>query len=790
MMNHISRFFSCMALLALFVATVVSQPSESILTGGLRGQVLAKETNQPLVGANIVVVGTRFGTSTNEAGGFVIPNLPVGTYTVQITMLGYAEASYTVTVRDGEVASLDVVLTARPVDLPLVEIVGLHPAVIMNIPGSANVLSRRTLETSRPFTVNEAIRKLPGVNVRDEEGFGLRPNISIRGLNPTRTTKVTLLEDGVPLAYAPYGDNASYFHPPIDRFERIELLKGAGQILFGPQTIGGIINYITPAPPDALGGFASVTIGTRDHFHGKVRLGSHRMMLDYTRKQGDGARDNTHSQLNDLNFKAVVGMGGSQALTLRANVFTEKSIVTYSGLTEAEFRNFGPRYNPFKNDRFDIKRYGTSATHNLQLSENALLTTNLYYSHFDRDWWRQSSTTTDAQGGAAGTRFRDARLAGRQVNPDTLNSNQGRLRKYTTWGIEPRLKFLHSAFGVSGKLQVGVKAHFENQDRKQINGVAPTARTGAVVEDNLRETKAYSAFLVHRFLLGDWSVTPGLRYEHIVSSRTNQLPGGLAGSDKLGKWVPSLGATWNPATTLTVFAGVHRGFAPPRTEDIIALVGTATDVDAEESTNWELGARMQPTEGSLVQVTLFRNDFKRLIAVGSIAAGTTPLAQGEALFQGVELSGHYSLESGLFFNGAYTWLPDAEQITPFHQVVGGAVIAGSAAGNRHPYTPKHLLTAAAGYRVGGFDAQLEGVHVSEQFADFANTITPTTDGQRGKLQAYTIWNVALNYHLELAQTTFFITVKNLADKTYIVDRTRGIQVGSPRLMHVGAKYAF
>jgi Fe(3+) dicitrate transport protein len=788
-MKFTRQFLSCMALLALYVTSLVSQPSESILTGGLRGQVLVKESNQPLVGANIVVVGTRFGASTNEAGLFVIPDLPVGTYTVRISMLGYAEAAVSVAVRSGETSVVDVALVPRPLDLPEVVVIG-RAENLTAIPGSAHVLSRNTLEIGRPFTVNEAVRKLPGVNVRDEEGFGLRPNISVRGLNPTRTTKVTLLEDGVPLAYAPYGDNASYYHPPIDRFERIELLKGAGQILFGPQTIGGIINYITPTPQDMLGGFASITGGNRGYFDGKVRLVGYRMMLDYTRKQGEGARDNINSQLNDLNFKAVVGLGRSQALTLRANVFTENSIVTYSGLTEAEFRNFGPRYNPFKNDRFDIKRYGASATHNLQLSEKALLTTNVYISYFDRDWWRQSSTTTDAQGGAAGTRFRDARLAGRQVNPDTLSSVQGRLRKYTTWGVEPRLKFLHSAFGVTGELQVGVKAHFEDQNRKQINGTTPTARTGTAVEDNLRETKAYSIFLVNRFLLGAWSVTPGLRYEHIGSSRTNHLPGGRVGSDDLSKWIPSFGVTWNPTKTLTVFAGVHRGFAPPRTEDIITLVGTATDVEAEESTNWELGARLQPTADDVVQITLFRNDFNRLIAVGSIAAGATPLAQGEALFQGVEISGRYGLAIGLYFVGAYTWLPDAKQTTPFHQVAGGAIVAGSAAGNRQPYAPKHMLTAAAGYTAGGFNAQLEAVHISEQFADFANTLTPTADGQRGTIKPYTIWNAALNYNLEPLSTTLFFTVKNIANKTYIVDRTRGIQVGSPRLVQFGLQWKF
>ncbi len=97
--------------------------------------------------------------------------------------------------------------------LPRIDVIGIKD-YLTGIPGSADVIDRETLERSRVFTVNEALRKVPGVNVRDEEGLGLRPNIGIRGLNPTRSTKVTLMEDGVPLAYAPYGDNASYYHPP------------------------------------------------------------------------------------------------------------------------------------------------------------------------------------------------------------------------------------------------------------------------------------------------------------------------------------------------------------------------------------------------------------------------------------------------------------------------------------------------------------------------------------------------------------------------------------------------
>lgn len=648
-----------------------------------------------------------------------------------------------------------------------------------SIAGSGHILGRKDLESARVFTVNEALRKVAGVNVRDEEGFGLRPNIAMRGLNPTRSTKITLLEDGLPLAYAPYGDNASYYHPMVDRYERIEVLKGASSLFFGPQTVGGIVNYITPPPRREFGGSVQGTLGNRDYVNGKVNVGGGGFNLDYSHKQGDGARDNLNHKLNDLNLKYASMIGDRNAITLRANYYTEDSTLTYSGLTQAEFERQGARYNPFKNDKFDAKRTGLSATHDFLINDKATLTTSLYYSKFDRDWWRQASNSQDGQCGAA---FNNARLAGNVVNPDACNSTQGRLRNYETWGIEPRLTVAHAG----GEFQAGIKAHFEEQNRRQVNATTPTVRTGALVENNLRKTSAYSAFVANRFDLGPFSLTPIARYESISADRTNLL-NGQTGSTTVSAFTPGLGATWNPSSALTVFGSVHKGFAPPRVEDLIGGTGTVTDVDAEKSTNFELGFRARPDAATSVQAAYFRNDYSNLIAVGSIAGGSTPLSQGKALFEGLEFAASTEFRSGVFARAAYTWLPTAEQTEAFRNVATRALVGVQ--GKRQAYAPEHTLTAALGYQTGVFRGEVEAQHVGSQYSDFANTEAPSADGQTGKLTAYTVWNAAVNYRIDKSLTAF-ATAKNLTDKTYIVDRTRGIQVGMPRLVQIGLKYAF
>lgn len=672
------------------------------------------------------------------------------------------------------------------VRLPRIDVIGSKAEMFRNS-STSNIIDEEEMQSSHVMTINEVLRKVPGVVARDEEGFGIRPNISIRGLNPTRSTKVMLLEDGIPLAYAPYGDNASYSYPSIDRFSRIEVQKGANQVKFGPQTIGGVINHITPDAPDKFGGFASLSAGNRDYVHGRFNVGGNGMLLDYTHKSGQGNRDNTNLNIDDLNFKITRALNDAHAVTFRANYFSENSQVGYSGLTAAEFRNFGAEYYPYENDSFDTVRIGASLTHDWQISDKAILITNYYYLYFDRDWWRSSSNSNDNLGLAANhpcTTLRDNRVAGRAVNPNDCQANQGRLRTYNTYGVEPRLSVDHSL----GLLEVGARAHFEEQDRRQVNGATPTARSGALVEDNFRATNAYSGFISNRFDLGKFSITPVIRYEHIENERENIL-NGQRNDVNMSEWVPGISAAYMPNNQYTYFAGVHRGFAPPRTEDLIVGNGSQ-DVDAERSTNYELGMRARPTKALSIETTAFYNDFDNLIAVGSVAANLPGLSQGRAKFGGLELMGNYDFDNGIYSRAAYTWLPIAEQSSPFRRVDNNVAIGGSASGNRQAYAPEHTLTAAFGYRKGNWDAMLEAVHVGEQFADFAETRAQNATGINGQIKSFTIFNAAINYKMPQHRTTLFLVGKNIFDREYIVDRTRGILVGMPALVHVGARYDF
>jgi Fe(3+) dicitrate transport protein len=779
-------------LLALAVATPALAAAQ---VGGL-----VRDTSGAAVpGATVTLrrpaVAFERQTVTDATGRFSFEAVPPGDYEIAAQLDGFNVSRLGLRVADAPLA-VDLVLEpgsfAEEVTVMGTRLAG-SEEMLRRIPGSVDILERTTLGGSAVMTTSEALRKVPGLNLRDEEGLGLRPNIGVRGLNPTRATKVLLLEDGLPLTYAPYGDNASYYHPPIERFERVEVVKGSGQIAYGPSTIGGVINYLTPDPPARRSVAAQLVGGSRAYLNGHLTFGDtwagHGLLLDAMRKQSDGARENIHSDLTDLTVKYARQLSPRHHLTVKGNYYGERSQVTYSGLRQAEYEA-DPRQNPFANDRFTGDRAGASAVHRVVLGDRAVWSTTGYLATFSRDWWRQSSNSNQRPNDAADP------ACGGMANLNTTCGNEGRLRDYLTTGVESRMRVTHRLFG-AGETDLGVRLHVEDQRRKQVNGDTPTARSGRLVEDNLRGATAVSGFVQHRLLFGRWTVTPGLRAEWMSYSRTNRLAG-ARGRTELAELVPGVGVAFAASPQTTLFAGAHRGFAPPRVEDVISNTGGIVDLDPERSWNYELGIRALPAPGVRANATWFRMDYENQIVPASLAGGLgAALTNGGATrHEGVEL--WLGLDAGTlrgsrhnpYARAAWTWLPTARFTgVRFSNVPGFGTV--SVNGKRLPYAPRHLATLTLGYaHDGGFELQLEAQHVGDQFGDDLNTVAPTPDGQRGLVPAVTLWNATVSQRLASRSARVFVAVKNLRDTIAIVDRSRGILPTHPRLVQVGVSWRF
>ncbi len=739
--------------------------------------------------------GVVAASATSDADGRYVLHVPgPGDYDVSAMLDGFSLAQVRGRVAE---ASLNVELLLRPGGLAEeLTVIGARLAgseeMRRRLPGGFDLLTREVLDAAHVFSTSEALRKVPGVVVRDEEGLGLRPNIGIRGLNPTRSSKVLLLEDGVPVSYAPYGDNASYYHPPIERFERVEVLKGSSQIAHGPVTLGGVVNYITAEPPARLQGALQVTAGNRDYLNASGSLGGTRTHTGAfghaLRKQSDGARDHVRSELTDLMAKVSRSLGTTAQLALKANYYRERSQVTYSGLRDDEYRR-DPRANPFANDRFAGDRAGASVVYRGLLWSRVALSGTAYAASFARDWWRQSSNSGQRPNDAA-----DPRCAG-MANLDTTCGNEGRLRRYRQAGVELRARHDFGA-GVRHEIDLGVRVHGEHQDRRQENGDTPTARSGVLVESNVRGTGALSGFVQHRWLAGNWTVTPGARIERISYSRTNRLLA-RSGRTSTAEFVPGLGVSWGPTADRTLFAGIHRGFAPARAEDIISNTGGIVELEPERSWNYEAGGRARA--GVIgVQATLFRLDYSNQVVPASLAGGLGSALTngGQTLHQGVEggVDADWRRVRGtrhdIYTRASYAWLPTARFVGVRTSNVPG-FSGTSVSGNRLPYAPTTTASITTGYRHAvGIDLQLEAQYVAGQFADDLNSVVGSPDGQRGLIPAQTYLNLAVSWRVPRHGASVFLAVKNLDNRLFIVDRSRGILPNHPRLVQVGTSWRF
>ena len=157
------------------------------------------------------------------------------------------------------------VAAEEPVVTEAVTVKGILPSNLEAVPGSFNVVDEKALEERQPFSMEEALNNVPGVNVVGESAYGLGINIGVRGMDPRRTARTLLMEDGMPLFLSPYGDPSAHYTTPLERSQRIEVVKGSGQVLYGPQTVGGMINFVTkPVPTNGFAGSVTGKVGTDD----------------------------------------------------------------------------------------------------------------------------------------------------------------------------------------------------------------------------------------------------------------------------------------------------------------------------------------------------------------------------------------------------------------------------------------------------------------------------------------------------------------------------------------------
>ena len=719
--------------------------------------------------------------------------------------------------------TLSLQIQAEEIAVDTVEVTGILPEKLESVPGSFNVVDEADLIERRPFSVREALNNVPGINIVGEDAFVLAPNIGIRGLDPRRTSRTLLLEDGMPLFLAPYGDPSAHYSTPLQRVNRIEVVKGSGQILYGPQTIGGMINFVTkPVPKEGFAGSVQATAGNNDFtgLHANVGYGNDRggIMFDALQNKGDGIRDNHEFDVQEYTVKGQLKLTDRQTLIAKAGYYEEDSNVSETGLGEIDYSNDKFQAPSGKNDHFKQERKTVQLQHIFQFDDTTKLSTQAYYA----DTYRTSFRQTDAPGGFddAGDNSTGVTVLERCPGDDTATEanaetcgGRHRPRSYQYYGFEPRLDFQHSLFGIQSDAVVGFRIHQEDIRRRQYRGNDARAQSlsflkanaeqagiaGSVAdfrEDIRIDVEAKSYYAQNTFYVGDWSLTPGVRMEDLKIKTTILQADGNAGfgsrTNRQTEVLPGFGVAWNGIANTTVFAGVHKGFAPPRPDrDIDGF--SIDNTKPETSVNYELGLRSTFYKGVSFESTFFHTQLDDIV----INSGNGAFVNGgESEQTGFELAGRidfgtiYNTSHNIYLLGSYTNVFKAE-----FKKDGLDADDGIIKGDRLPYAPRHIASLSLGYQHPvGLNARVGVDYVSRQEPDTFARVLPPTDaalsGLSGDIPAYTLLNMSVNFKPVGSKASYFMSGYNLADKEYLASRVDGMAVGRGRQVIAGIRYDF
>ena len=661
-------------------------------------------------------------------------------------------------------------LMAKEIELPSINVIDRQEGEASSIPGAIDIISPEEMEMIQPASLQDALKIVPGVNARDEEGYGAIPNIGIRGLSPNRSTKVLILEDGAPIQPSLFLSNASYYSPPVERISSIEVLKGATGLRYGPNTIGGVINYQSKTP--LKDGIVKGKLGSHGYRLLELEAGTSSEQksmgggINLITSEANGFRNNGY-RMNDFLVKGGMAIGQSQWLGLKLTRYENEINTSYVGLRPDEFIHT-PTKNPAPDDQFLSNRTSFDINHELEIDTSTKLKTLMYWSQLERNFWRRDVASKTRQG----TSFVDC--------GGTAYCVTGRNRNFDMLGIDSRLFTNYQAFGIQNESEIGVRLHSETMSNKtERSNAGPRARTGVITGNENNDAKAVALYLQNRFLFTDqFAVTPGVRVESYRQNRKNEM-NGVQGQANNTELVPGIGATWQLAPELQLYSSFYKGFAPAMISAAISGDGVDQKLDAERSMNIEFGFRGQAQKWTY-EGAAFRMDFSNQIVNQALSGGISKTNGGQSLHQGAEGALGYAITSAWSVLANATYIPVAE-------FKGGTL---GPIGNRIPYTPKLTGNLGLNYSKDGLKSFLNAYHVSSQYADSVNTVEESNDGTKGLIPAFTTLNWSVVYspqkHLKL-----FGIVRNLFDKKFISGRSPdGIFPGAERNFELGLAYQF
>ena len=688
---------------------------------------------------------------------------------------------------------------------------------LKNLAGSGAIISNEDLEIAMDTDIQKILTAVPGVYMRTEEGYGLRPNISIRGTAIERSGKVTIMEDGVLVAPSPYTSSSAYYFPTTGRIHSVEFLKGPAAVSQGPQTIGGAINLISTPIPEVNSGKFIQELGengmARTHAFYGINSANFGALVEVHEHSSDGfdsianVGGDTGFDKSDLMIKAQYNTG-NHSLRFKMVDLEENSDQSYVGLSQASFnKNPRMRYGATAYDEMMNDGEQTSLTYVGDFDNFDVVFTS-WQNDYHRDWFKVSDFNNDSEhgerddinelisdannGSANAQAILDGQLA---VEIEYKHNN----RYYTNEGYQFTVS---TEIGIHS-LTVGYRDMEDSESRVQAHEYADQAADGSLSalygyvglnnsNNRLRESSATSYYLEDTMDFGKLAVTVRYRSEdyeqrhrrwsdaagpNLTMVRTGEADNRdtMAYNDHTSS---SIGATYKLNDTTSLVAGFHEGMTP--------MFGS----DPEEADNMELGVRYSESTTN-IEAFYFASDYSRLAAECTQVSGAACDADESAIFSGGEAE-----VSGLEFSGS--WMLQGENGVMYPISVNytstDATFSNSsdsdyfgtvAAGDDLPYIPDSQSSIVLGF------INDNGLSGNARIVNVGGSCSIAACGIYNKIDAHSYIDLSLRQVLSDSISVYLI-LENVTDNEDLISRapSEGARSQKPATIKVGFSYDF
>ena len=682
--------------------------------------------------------------------------------------------------------------------------------VAKNRTGAAYYLSTEELAQFDYTDINRALSKISGINFYEEDGFGLRPNISIRGTSPERSSKIAIMEDGILISPAPYSASSAYYFPSVARMQAIEVLKGSSQIQYGPYTTGGAINFVSTEIPEKFRGKISTSFGSfkTGQTHATIGNSSEKFgyMFEILNYNSDGFKSlnddlNTGFDINEITSKIKFvpkTPNIDQSFELKFHTYDEISNETYLGLTETDFqKNPYLRYPGSEKDKMSAEHKQYVLTHELFVNEKIKITSNFYENRFKRNWYKLDDVVHDNNSQKISkvisnpSQFSEhLKILSGELDYENALKVKANNREYISRGIQTKIDYHWYGKNESfNDLELGIRIHYDEEDRFQWEDIYNINNGFMALEsygekgsqgNRISFANSFASYIMYKYKFKGLTISPGLRYESIKLGRDDfgksnpirNIENLSTRENKVSVLIPGVGFNYTFGNNLSVFGGIHKGYSPP---------GSSDGQKAEESVNSELGIRFS-TKKLNGEIIAYRNDYSNLLGNDLAATGgfgeMDPFNAGKALVNGFEVLLNTSISKYIPISFSYT-LTDAKFLTSFGstQDIWGEVNNG----DQIPYIPKHQFSSSLSYRISKLDINLNASY-NGKFSTLANGTE--------EISSYLILDLSMKYRIK---KDIFLKWKihNLLDKNYAVSKApAGLRPGHPFGVYTGIEYKF